>query len=363
MGIRIDKDRAHRVLTRAHSMAADYAVEVPSHWIAITRQIGESPSRTFVAGFGAALLAKATDDGVDPLSIKSAYSERAFSLRTLCHSVLVPHSKEAIPTYHLGATGREPLNNQPYFRYDHLDAIERVSRSAYPYLAILKRELRRADGLDTAEACRALAAFIRERISVQIAVDEMRLVDVSRATSIAALRQVLTLFLAEEQSERPARLQATVIGLVACVSPEQPSMQRLNDPSRRVPGDVHVPALSPRFTAEVRGKPVPQHEAEDFVRACGSAGIGTAWIVALSDDHKAIDRDALLDIGLETCVLSAVFESIDELLVGLFAIPSLASGDVLDRVGPAVSDALRALETSTDTIREWTRLLDAHRDR
>jgi hypothetical protein len=37
----------------------------------------------------------------------------------LCHSVLVPLSAEL--GFSLGVTGREPLNNQPYFRMTRLD--------------------------------------------------------------------------------------------------------------------------------------------------------------------------------------------------------------------------------------------------
>lgn len=357
MGISLSKDHALQVLERAHSMAIDPLVTLPEHWTDVTRQIGDSPSKTFVAGLGAALLAKATDDRVDPLSIKAAYSDQAFSLRTLCHGVLVPHSREADPPYHLGVTGREPLNNQPYFRYDHLDRIDRVLRSSLPYLAILKRELRRADNLDSTQACAALAAFLRERILQQQTMREAEGHPTAEVKQLSTLRQALIAFLGENQPERPKRLQAVVAGIIASVSDDQPSLQRLNDPSRRAPGDVHVPATNPYFAAEVRGKPVPQHDAEDFVRSCGRAEISTAWIVVLSSYHELIDRGTLLDVGLEFDVLPIAIESIDELLAASFGIPLHDLRSVLSRVASAVTNALRSVEVPSATVDEWTLLL------
>ncbi|WP_419838815.1 restriction endonuclease, SacI family [Candidatus Poriferisodalis sp.] len=357
MGISLSKDDAIRVLIRAHSLAIDPSVSLPEHWADVTRQIGDSPSRTFVAGLGAALLAKATDERVDPLSIKAAYSDRAFSLRTLCHGVLVPHSREADPPYHLGVTGREPLNNQPYFRYDHLDRVDRVRRSSLPYLAILKRELRHVDDMTSTQACDALAAFLRERVLEYQTIQESERRETPETKQLASLRRALVAFLGEGQTERPHRLQATVAGIVSCVSNIQPSLQRLNDPSRRAPGDVHVPATSPHFVAEVRGKPVPQHEAEEFVRSCGRAGIGIAWLVVLDQSHGPIDRDALLDVGLQFDVLPVVLESIDELLTASIGIPSHDLDAVLSRVGLAVARALRSAGALAATVDEWIRLL------
>ena len=357
MGISLSKDRSLRMLLRAHSMAIDPSVTLPEHWADVTRQIGDSPSKTFVAGLGAALLAKATDSRVDPLSIKAAYSDRAFSLRTLCHGVLVPHSREADPPYHLGVTGREPLNNQPYFRYDHLDRIDRVRRTSLPYLAILKRELRHADDMTSAQACEALAAFLRERIRQHQAMREATGRQTAEAKQLSTLRRALIVFLSDDQIERPNRLQAAVAGIVSAVSDDQPSLQRLNDPSRRAPGDVHVPATNPHFAAEVRGKSVPQHEAEEFIRSCGRAEIGIAWLVVLSSDHRPIDRGLLLDVGLAVDVLPVVLESIDELITASIGVPSQNLDVVLARVGSAVAHALRAAEASAATNEEWRQLL------
>lgn len=345
------------MLTEAHRIAADVSLEVPAHWVEVADVIGHSPSKTFVAGLGAALLAKSTNSKVDPLSIKEAYSDRAFSLRTICHTVLVPHSRQSDPPYHLGATGREPLNNQPYFRYDHLDTIDRLSSSAKPYLNRLKAELTIADTLTADEAVLALAAFLRQRIAVQTEINQAEGRYVPGAESLVALRDALETYLAPGREQRPARLQAVVGGLISCVVADETSVKRLNDPSRDAPGDVNVPETDPYFSAEVRGKAVPQHDAHAFVRECGRSGIGTAWIVALADDHVPIDRAALLDVGYEGGVLPVVIESVDELVTAVLGGPAQAQQSVLREIGPAVTRMLRATEVDSSMIDEWADLL------
>src|SRR5690606_27642933 len=71
--------------------------------------------RTHIAFVGTAILAKATNRNVDPFSIKATSSRPgAYSARGLGHGALVPKAAEL--GIDLGTRGREPLNNQPYFR-------------------------------------------------------------------------------------------------------------------------------------------------------------------------------------------------------------------------------------------------------
>src|SRR5690554_4929746 len=84
-------------------------------------------AKTYVAALGTLLLAKAVDSQVDTLSIK-ANAARSYSMRTLGHTVLVPAARDL--GFSIRATGREPLNNQPFFRYDHMSEIDRVRDAA-----------------------------------------------------------------------------------------------------------------------------------------------------------------------------------------------------------------------------------------
>lgn len=84
-------------------------------------QICEGTSKTHIAFLGTVLLAKSVDIHCDAFSVKAGDdSPGAYSARGLAHGVLVPLAPKL--DINLGVTGREPLNNQPYFR------IKRVSR-------------------------------------------------------------------------------------------------------------------------------------------------------------------------------------------------------------------------------------------
>jgi hypothetical protein len=63
------------------------------------------------------MLAKSVNHEADLFAIKPDHAPDnplAFSARTLCHGIIVPLSAEL--GISIGVTGREPLNNQPYFR-------------------------------------------------------------------------------------------------------------------------------------------------------------------------------------------------------------------------------------------------------
>src|SRR5690348_11505845 len=121
--MRMDKVLAAAVLREearnAETEAIDASWESRVHHLSALCSGGRP--RTAIAFLGTAMLAKAIDASADLYAIKPAHAEdndNAFSARTLCHSVFVPLAAEL--GISLGATGREPLNNQPYFRMTRL---------------------------------------------------------------------------------------------------------------------------------------------------------------------------------------------------------------------------------------------------
>lgn len=86
-----------------------------------------------------------------------------YSARSLCHSVLVPLSAEL--GFSIGVTGREPLNNQPYFRMTRLGddtPVHQGGRAAFTFMLELVGELAKLTTTD-AGARDALRAFIAVR--------------------------------------------------------------------------------------------------------------------------------------------------------------------------------------------------------
>src|SRR5690606_2457501 len=98
-----------------------------------------------IAFLATAMLAKAVDRRADLFAIKPTHAPgnlNAFSARTLCHSVIVPLAAEL--GFSIGVTGREPLNNQPYFRMTRLGddtPVHPGGRAAFDYMVELVREL------------------------------------------------------------------------------------------------------------------------------------------------------------------------------------------------------------------------------
>lgn len=166
MPIKLDLDVAEHRLRRAVQWAnSDQAV--PDEWTETTELVAAGSSRTLVAGLGAAILAKATNANIDPLSIKPEDSRpRSFAIRSLCEDVLVPISRGGQhPAFHLGTRGPQPMNNQPYFRYSHLDDVDR--HRAGETLDQLRSALRDLDALTKKEALAALAAYVRSRTKAE----------------------------------------------------------------------------------------------------------------------------------------------------------------------------------------------------
>src|SRR5205823_8383150 len=80
MGIRLPRDALELTLERAVRMA-EAAEPVPAKWVERVERMNDSPSKTYIAALGTALLAKATDPAVDVLTIKSKAGPRAYSMR------------------------------------------------------------------------------------------------------------------------------------------------------------------------------------------------------------------------------------------------------------------------------------------
>jgi hypothetical protein len=117
--MRINKNRAIAVFREE----AEYAEsgDLDALWVEkveeFSRLCEESVSKTHIAFLGTAMLAKSVNHEADLFAIKPDHAPDnplAFSARTLCHGIIVPLSAEL--GISIGVTGREPLNNQPYFR-------------------------------------------------------------------------------------------------------------------------------------------------------------------------------------------------------------------------------------------------------
>ncbi len=296
MPLRINKADA-AALVRA---AAAEAGPLDQGWVkkveTLSRLCEEGVSKTHIAFLGTAMIAKAMHRQADLFAIKPEHAgdnPNAFSARTLCHSVLVPLAAEL--GINIGVTGREPLNNQPYFRMTRLDdgtPVHAGGREAFDYMVERVRELQ---GLPDESAARAaLRAFIAVRRRYQPRyVDHDGKAVITPDRLVAAIRGLV-----QDDSENGRRAQAVVAGLMdAVTNPERVESGRINDPSRKYPGDVCLrsatdPAVWEK-AFEVRDKPVTESDVQIFGKKCIDMGVREAALVMVSERQPPLDAAAL----------------------------------------------------------------------
>lgn len=354
MGIRIDNLEAKRRLQEAADWAAsDLPVSV--FWYEATEHAFRMQSKTYVAALGTALLARSVDDRVDPLSIKSSYSDSSYSLRTLAHSVLVPSAKEM--KFSLRVTGREPINNQPFFRYDHMDLIDRVRNiSEHQHFV---DNLRTLSLENRSSAIEGLASFLRYAF---LAHGETYRAFAAPANYISfnSVLSIIRIYTSRAALERPKRLQA-LVAAVLDVGNRNILTRKLNDPSRDFPGDIHLLDCGvPQLAVEVRGKPVTATEIAGFVQACRMHDISKACVVIDSFDHSKLDISTLIQMSAHTDGVSlTVFENIVDFFVYILNTSSMSQTSAIETFLTAAEVRLREMEVDVSSLAEWSDLVTA----
>lgn len=300
VALKIDKVHAEAVL-RAEAEAALRGAPVDSGWRAkvlhLSDLCAEGGATTHIAFLGTSMLAKAMDRRGDLFAIKPKLdpgNAHAYSARTLCHAVLVPLSAEL--GFSIGVTGREPLNNQPYFRMTRLGddtPIHAGSRAAFDAMVGLIGELARLRTEDGARA--ALRAYVDVRRGFQPVYSAP---DEGGAVSPARLLLAINAFVGA-RSEGGRCAQAAVAGLMDVVfGAIRVVSGRINDPSRHLPGDVCVLAANGSTcekAIEVRDKPVRASDIKLFAQKCVMMGVRDAVVVAGSSRQPPLDRVALAE--------------------------------------------------------------------
>lgn len=367
MNIRIDKKEAAALVRRAATEAD--REEFDRNWFEKVEMLSQlceqGGSRTHIAFLGTGLIAKAVRLDVDLRAIKPQHAgdnPRAFSARTLCHSVLVPLAAEL--GISIGVTGREPLNNQPYFRMTRLGdstPVHAGARAAFDYTVKLIDELENVATQEQARA--ALAAFIAERRRYQpnyiVPEGETMIAPGSLPVAIEAL--------VRDASENGRRAQAAVAGLMdAFAGPERVASGRVNDPSRRHPGDVCVRAVTDsevwEKAFEVRDKPVALSDVQIFGSKCLNMGVHEAAVVAIADNQTPLDSRKLSEWSAEYGLSMTLFmdwETIVEQVLFWSSDPQLL---VAGRAVKYIHERLIGVEASPGAVELWAQLTSRQGD-
>ena len=361
MRIRIDKAAAAALVRSAAVMAE--AGQIDAIWLEKVKKLSQlcesSGTRTHIAFLGTVMIAKAISIEVDLFAIKPQHARdnpNAFSARTLCHGVLVPLAAEL--GINLGVTGREPLNNQPYFRMNYLGddtPVHPGARAAFDYTIELVKDLHALSAKE--KACAALVAFIAERRRRQprYVVHEGE-PGITPEALPAAVRTLV-----QDGSENGRRAQAAVAGLMdAFAGPERVESGRINDPSRRHPGDVCVRTIDDEEAwekaFEVRDKPVTLSDVQIFGKKCLDMRVREAAVVAVADSQAPLDKAGLSkwagELGIGVSLFTSWESIVDQVLFWAGDPKPVAAR----RAVGFIHKRLIAVEASPAAVTLWARL-------
>lgn len=274
---------------------------IDHNWVTIFEELSaacEISGRTHIAFVCTAILAKAVDLRVDAYSVKAnpkgsaLVDERAYSARSLAHGVIVPLSTEL--GIDLGVSGREPLNNQPYFRMHRIDDDTPVHSNAKGAFEVVKRIIIRLERItDSDEAKRALRSFIFVRKKIDSHFFEKINVD---HITVECLIKVIEKFVSEN-SEGGKRAQAIAAGLLDIFAGDgRVVVGKINDPSRHYPGDIIIyneddHAIEKTF--EIRDKPAHLHDILIFGKRALEKGVKEAAVLAVSTKQVNLDQEKI----------------------------------------------------------------------
>jgi SacI restriction endonuclease len=350
MGITLPSDQLELTLDAAVRLA-EGGEAVPQIWLNRVARIGESPSKSYVAALGTALLAKATDARIDALSVKAKAGPTAYSMRGVV-KVLV----QKAPTYgyHLGVTKREPLNNQPWFGADRVDRMPNVKKDALPFHRDLVRYLSDLNGLSEPDALAALAAFLRVRLEFakenREAAEQLRVVGGSH---LEDLLEVTALYL-QGDTDGGRRGQALVAAAFD-LAHDDVKLAAINDPT-----SIDVTVRGDRkdvIAVEVKQKPVEESDALGVAAEAARRGIDKSLLVAIAPTQRPLDterirRKAEADHGVLALTVDSVMDFI--CLVALNS--EISAREFSERFPARYLERLREHGVSPPELQYWVDL-------
>jgi hypothetical protein len=354
MPIKLDLDLSRARFLEALALAQCDS-PLPVAWLERAKKVGESPSKTFIAMLGTALLAKATDAGIDPFALKVRDFPTAYSARSLCKDVLVPCAVDA--AIHVGTTGREPLNNQPFFRHERVGPDMKVRAHVRPHLDYLCQCLEAMKKLSRAQALEAFAAFLRVRIHE--GPKKAAPLVVGQALGATELAAKCAKFISSDP-ENGKRGQALVAAALELVFPDVRTT-RVYDPSRRWPGDVvvydeDVVILS----VEVKQRSATDTEILQFVERCAQMGVHRAIAAMLDPDQPLLEVDYLREIAWQRhAVHLSILVGGAELLHDVLTWTGKPLPSALAEVPQLMATRLEELEASAEGQASWAALFKA----
>ena len=350
MAITLNSERMAAVLEEAFLLATSDK-PLPPKWISRAEQLGESPSVAFIAAFGAALLAKATDSRVNSMVIQSKEgSAGAYSLRRAATQLGQERRRYG---YDIGSSSdRDPINASTWISSKRWDlALGRITPRHKPFMQVLIGWLADLNGLDETEATKALAAYIRVRREVApgAAADQVPLA-LETAPPLQDLIEVLESF-SSDDTEGGARGMALLAAAFRAAGFEADVPSR-NDP-RRI--DIPIKLDGELFIgSEVKQQPTHEVTADTLARDCAEAGASWAILAVLPPGSLVqFDIASVIWRAEDHRVVLRVLTSVREVLHEASFVGRASFSEFRAALPRAYADALRDIRADDAAIETW----------
>lgn len=340
----------------AAKAAAGYVDQSWAKPIETISKAAAGSSLTHIAFLGTAILAKCVDPKIDVFSVKKRRGANTYSARGLCHGVIVPNAPEL--DIHLGVTGREPLNNQPYVSIDRLTREATVRSTAFGVLSMLCDILDRLQHSSEEQARQAMRAFIevRRRYGIRYSRCVGERVQISVPAIIESIKALVS-----ASSEGGRRAQAIVAALMDIFAGrDRVDARRINDPSRTVPADVNVrcaEGVGWERVFEVRDKAVSREDLYLLVSKCIGAKVGEAVMVAIAPSPSMSLLDEAGAWAAERGVTLTVFSDWATLVHQVLHWGPLPTLEGVSELPGRIEERLIELEVSEEALALWNALI------
>lgn len=360
MSITVDVKLARTTFGKA-LVLVESGVALPQEWVERTRKLGKGPNRTFIAMLGTALLSRATDPRVDPLVLKSGAeptkSFESYSARAVATAVLAPMAVEH--NVDIGTRGREPLNNQPFFRYERVHRDMVVKGNAKESLSDLVDALERLRELKDDELLPALAAFIAVRRAA-VRKPPRRIKVVTSAWSLREFIEAVSTFVTSwsEDGKRGQALVAAALDLAF----HRVRLGHVNDPGRSIPGDVYASGDDEHpdpLPVEVKQKIATKADVAGFAESVARVDVKRAMYVLLAPGQPALGVQKLSEeILKDSGVVVSVYESAQEFLRAAVTWSNLDPESFMAAFAVTMQTRLQEAGVTPETVEQWTSLFE-----
>jgi hypothetical protein len=349
--IAINTDAAVKVLEEAARLARDPRHRPSGLWLDRVEALEDwKGNKLALTAFATAVLAKAAESDVDPLSlIDRSGDPYSYNARLFARDVLVPNARRL--GFLLGTPGPDPLAGSPWFGPERIDEIDKWRANARRHADDLVGWLARL-GHEDAKA--ALIAIVRRRSEALERQREERkaaLVASGASVTVPALASAVDRFMARNPED--GRRGAAVAAAAFAAAGRRVLARPVNDP-----GQVDVDVLDRDgllfIGIEVKQRPATEQDARDIAEGAHAQGATRAILCAFGQGTQRLPEDRLVaEADNEHGVLLHIVYSAGD-LIRLAALTSETPRPrLLQDFQSALSEQLASLDGSQAGLEQW----------